>query len=59
VAANRAVQEMFALSLPVLPLYYTVHITATRPDLCGLQVDSSTRSEFWNLEALATGSDCP
>lgn len=58
-AANRAVQELFTQSLPVLPLYYTVHITAARPDLCGLQVDSSARSEFWNLEALATGTDCP
>ncbi|HEY4692597.1 MAG TPA: peptide ABC transporter substrate-binding protein [Bellilinea sp.] len=58
-AANRSVQELFIQELPVLPLYYTVHLTAARPDLCGLQVDSSARSEFWNLESLATGGDCP
>jgi peptide/nickel transport system substrate-binding protein len=58
-SANRAVQEQFAQQLPVLPLYYTIHLTAARPDICNLQVDSSARSEFWNLEELASGSDCP
>ncbi len=58
-AANRAVQEQFVQQLPVLPLYYTIHLTAARPEICNLQVDSSARSEFWNLEDLAAGTDCP
>lgn len=58
-AANRQVQEIFARELPVIPLYYTVHVTAARPDLCGLAVDSSTRSDLWNLEAFSAGEDCP
>jgi ABC-type oligopeptide transport system substrate-binding subunit len=58
-AANWAVQEQFVQQLPVLPLYYTIHLTAARPEICNLQVDSSARSEFWNLEDLAAGTDCP
>ena len=58
-SANRAVQEQFVQQLPVLPLYYTIHLTAARPEICNLQVDSSARSEFWNLEDLASGNDCP
>ncbi|MHB0987878.1 MAG: peptide ABC transporter substrate-binding protein [Bellilinea sp.] len=58
-SANRAIQEQFAQQLPALPLYYTIHLTAARPEICSLQVDSSARSEFWNLEDLASGNDCP
>lgn len=57
-AANQAVQEIFAQEIPVLPLYYPLHITAARPEVCGIQVDSSARSEFWNLENLGKGDDC-
>jgi len=58
-AANRVVQEQFASELPVLPLYYSIHLSAARPDVCGIQVDSSARSEFWNLESLSKGDSCP
>lgn len=58
-AANRPVQELFAEQLPVLPLYYTIHLTSSRPDLCELAVDGSARSDFWNLEKIAIGDDCP
>lgn len=58
-AANRRVQEIWSEQLPVLPLYYTVHLTSTRPDLCELVVDGSARSDFWNLEQIAIGVDCP
>ncbi len=58
-AANLPVQQMFAEQLPVLPLYYTIHLSSSRPDLCGLQVDGSARSDFWNLENIAVGADCP
>lgn len=58
-AANREVQEIFSSELPVLPLYYTIHITAARTDLCELVVDSSARSDLWNLEKFALGTDCP
>src|SRR5574340_975680 len=57
-AANLPVQQIFAEQLPVLPLYYTIHLSSSRPDLCGLQVDGSARSDFWNLENIAVGADC-
>lgn len=57
--ANRAAQEIFSAELPVLPLYYTIHLTSARTDLCGLEVDGSARSDFWNLENIALGDDCP
>jgi len=58
-AANRQVQEIFASELPVLPLYYSIRVTASRTDLCGFTPDSSARSDFWNLENIAGGTACP
>jgi len=58
-AANRRVQEIFTAELPVLPLYYSIHVTASRTDLCGFTPDSSARSDFWNLENMVGGTACP
>jgi peptide/nickel transport system substrate-binding protein len=51
-------QEIFALDLPVIPLYQHVKVAAARPDLCGLALDPTTRSSLWNLEALDYGEGC-
>jgi peptide/nickel transport system substrate-binding protein len=51
-------ERAFAESLPVLPLYYQLRIAISRVDLCGLQVDSTTRSLLWNLESIDYGAGC-
>lgn len=58
-ARNRTVQELFARDLPVIPLYSYVKIAIARPDLCGLEIDPTARSIFWNLEAFDIGTNCP
>ncbi len=58
-AAAQQVQQIFANDLPVIPLYSYLKIAISRPDLCGLAMDVTTRSIFWNLETLNYGSDCP
>jgi len=52
------VNRLFAEQLPVIPLYYQLSITASRLDLCGLQVDGSARDNLWNLESLDTQKSC-
>jgi peptide/nickel transport system substrate-binding protein len=56
---NHQAQELFARDLPVIPLYSFVKIAIARPDLCGLEIDPTARSMFWNLESLDYGSSCP
>ena len=55
-AAQAAVQEMFAKALPVIPLYLNVRAVAMRPDFCAFQFDPTARSELWNLESLDYGA---
>ncbi len=57
-AARRAM-ALLASDLPDIPLLYQPKIAISRPDLCGLEMDISSRSEFWNLEALDYGENCP
>jgi peptide/nickel transport system substrate-binding protein len=54
----QAAEQAFAAKLPVLPLYYHLHIAISRADLCGLEVDSTTRSLLWNLEQIDYGEGC-
>lgn len=58
-AAAATVQRLFAQELPAVPLYFHFKIAAARPDLCGLDLDTTTRSALWNLEALNYGEGCP
>ena len=57
-ARSAEVNRLFAELLPVIPLYYPIKISASRLDLCGLQVDGSARSNLWNLETLNYGATC-
>lgn len=57
--AQRAVQESFVANLPAVPLYFPLKLAVSRPDVCGLEIDVSARSEFWNLETLDKGPTCP
>jgi len=52
------VSRLFAEQLPVIPLYYSIKLTAGRLDMCGVQVDGSARSNLWNLETYNYGSTC-
>ncbi len=57
-AANQQAESLFASQLPVIPLYYRLKIVATRPDLCGLQMDVTDRSALWGLEDFNYGTGC-
>jgi peptide/nickel transport system substrate-binding protein len=51
-------QQIFAEELPVIPLYLRLKIAATRPDMCNFEVDPTSDSEMWNIEAFAYGDMC-
>lgn len=57
--ADQQAQLISSEDLPVLPLFSRYQLIASRPDLCGLSVDSPVSSVFWNLESLNYGKDCP
>ena len=50
---------ILAAELADIPLFYQPKIVISRTDLCGLDMDISSRSEFWNLENLDYGENCP
>ena len=56
--ASHAAQQIFANDLPAIPLYLQVKAVAARPDLCGLSLDASARSDLWNLEKVDYGESC-
>jgi peptide/nickel transport system substrate-binding protein len=51
-------QEIFSAELPVIPLYLQPKIVAARPDLCGLSLDPSSRSDLANIESIDYGKSC-
>lgn len=57
-ARNQQVQELFASELPVIPLYSYLKIAIARPDLCGLEMDVTSRSILSGLESFDYGSGC-
>jgi peptide/nickel transport system substrate-binding protein len=57
--AARLAMKILATDLADIPLFYQPKIAISRPDLCGLEMDISSRSEFWNLENLDYGEKCP
>ncbi len=57
-SANLAVQQILFGDLPVIPLFYHVHVLATRPDLCGASLDVSSRSGLKNIESYNTADSC-
>ena len=58
-SAMAAPQEVFAAELPAIPLYQVLRVAAARPDLCGLEIDGTSRSLLWNIENIAYGELCP
>jgi peptide/nickel transport system substrate-binding protein len=57
-AAVQQTQQLFAENLPAVPLYMRPRVLAHTVDLCGVVVDPSGLSPFWNLENLTRGADC-
>jgi peptide/nickel transport system substrate-binding protein len=57
-AAHLEAQKIFSEQLPVVPLYLTIKLAATRPDMCGFIMDPSANSEFWNIEEFDYGEGC-
>jgi peptide/nickel transport system substrate-binding protein len=57
-AGHLEAQRIFAEHLPVAPLFLRIKLAATRPDLCGLIMDPSNSSEFWNIEEFDYGEGC-
>lgn len=51
-------QRIFTEEMPAIPLYYSITAAASRVDLCGYELDASTRSDLWNLETWDIREDC-
>ena len=58
-AGAAAAQKLFSDDLPAIPLYFHLKIAATRPDLCGLVMDVSSRSALYGIESFDLGQACP
>jgi len=57
--AHMLAQSIFAQDLPSLPLYLHLKRSASRPDLCGVNLEPSAESALWNLESFQISSTCP
>jgi peptide/nickel transport system substrate-binding protein len=51
-------QQLYNEEVAAIPLYYRLRVAVSRPDLCGMEMDISARSDLWNLEALDYGEGC-
>jgi peptide/nickel transport system substrate-binding protein len=49
---------MLAEDIPSIPLFHFIKVAGSRPDLCGLMMDTSSRSDLANLETLDYGEGC-
>ncbi len=56
-AAEEA-QARLAELMPFIPLYARARLVVSRNDVCGLQIDPSAATVFWNLEVLDAGEAC-
>ena len=55
---NKITQQYLANDLPVLPLFYNIKAMVARPDLCGLVMDTSSRSSLKEIENLELSETC-
>jgi peptide/nickel transport system substrate-binding protein len=54
--AYQDLQEIFADTLPSIPLYQRLKIGAARPDMCGFVLDPAAASDLWNIEMFDYGA---
>jgi peptide/nickel transport system substrate-binding protein len=57
-AAHLEAQRIFGEQLPMVPLYLWIKVTATRPDMCGVIMDPTAFTAFWNIEEFDYGEGC-
>jgi peptide/nickel transport system substrate-binding protein len=55
---HQEAQAIFATDLPAIPLYQRLKVAATRPDLCGFKLDSSSSSSLAGIEMFDYGEAC-
>ncbi len=55
---NQFTQQILANELPMLPLFYQIKAMASRVDLCGLSLDTSSRSGLSSIENLEISATC-
>ena len=51
-------QDIISRDLPMIPLYWWLEVAASRPDMCGFNMDQNSISELWNLEQFGYGVLC-
>ena len=56
--SHQLAQQIFAEQLPVLPLFNSLELTVSRPDLCGYTPDPSAGSDTWQIEYFEIGEGC-
>ena len=49
---HRLAQVIFSAELPAIPLFMRLRIAVARPGVQNLALDSTARSEMWNIESL-------
>jgi len=49
---HRQAQVIFSDELPALPLFMRIRVAVARPGVLNLALDSTARSELWNIEML-------
>ena len=57
--SNEITQTIIANDLPMIPLFHQIKAMAARPDLCGLTMDTSSRSVLNSVESLYLSDSCP
>jgi peptide/nickel transport system substrate-binding protein len=57
-AIQQAPLGIFNTDLPSIPLYQKLEIGAARMDMCGFNMDPTTRSDLWNIELMDYGPAC-
>ena len=56
--ANTQALTQLANDVPIIPLFFDTRVMISRPDLCGLTFDVSSRSGLKDIEKLDFGSAC-
>ena len=57
--SHQQAQAIFASELPSVPLYTRLKVAASRSDLCGFDLDSSSTYALADLESFDYGIGCP
>lgn len=55
---NERTQEILMEDLPVLPLFFHIKAMVSRPDLCGVKLDVSSRSALKDIESYMLAEVC-